>query len=963
MQNIKLLILLYILLAPNTYSQIAQGPAQGKINNGVIVSTFSFPRSSIISSPKERVIKNKVPPSRQIIQINTDENFTPLKDIYIDYLKLTSDEDTLKSLTLNSFNGINQTNSIPPDPHIAVGPSHIIATVNSDFAIWDRSGNKVQQINSDNWYQSTLIGAGPFDPKVVYDHFMNKWVMVWLSLNESARTAYYLISVSDDSDPQGVWYNYAIPTHTNGNSIVSNWADYQGVGFDEKAIYVTSNQWTFDFGFDYAKIRIIPKDQIILNPTGELKWWDFWDVRFPGMTNINSFTLRPSIVYGSSNTYPIIEAPYWSGNFYNLYKITDPVSNPVLSGEAITIPQFTDPPSANQLGGGRLPIESGEGIQNEPTFRNGYLHSAHSIANPINNNFSSIFYTKINVNQGSLSEYKVFGGNERWHFYPALAVDKYGNVVVSYSRSSPLEYPGAFYSSLENSKSTFSGSKIIQSGKGNYVVDFGSGRNRWGDYTGIWLSPTDETEFYALGEFASATNTWGTNISHIRIQKYNGPKIITLDESINFGEVEIGTTSHLKKIVLQNFGDADVVISSITNNHLGFKLKSEINFPKILHPYDTLNLFFEFTPNSEGDISEIIGVTSNDNTFQGIRVKAIAYQITQVIQNKLYGITTDGKLIEIDKTSGLSTMIGETGYDNFRAIAINPINKQLFGFRNSLNKTQLYRINGDNGKAYLLFNELAILASGITFDELGNILLSERNGRIIKLNSLTGDLISELQVNSPLNTISFNLKTNEIWGAVYKAVGAGRDKIIKVNRVTGDTCLVGITGYGTLTTDLEFDSEGNLMGLKFGANQASEFFKIDTSDGKGSMATVVTISGASSLAYIGENLVSIKNDKNIELVSAFELDQNYPNPFNPSTQIGFNLPSSSAVKLLIYNMLGEIVQTLEEKSLEKGYHTFVWTGKDILGSDCSNGVYFYQLKIVDIEGKETSKIKKMIKLK
>ncbi|MCB9087659.1 MAG: hypothetical protein H6628_05060 [Calditrichae bacterium] len=46
------------------------------------------------------------------------------------------------------------------------------------------------------------------------------------------------------------------------------------------------------------------------------------------------------------------------------------------------------------------------------------------------------------------------------------------------------------------------------------------------------------------------------------------------------------------------------------------------------------------------------------------------------------------------------------------------------------------------------------------------------------------------------------------------------------------------------------------------------------------------------------------------LPSQLELGQNYPNPFNPETRIRFGLPQAQQVRLMIYNILGQTVNTL-----------------------------------------------------
>ncbi len=79
------------------------------------------------------------------------------------------------------------------------------------------------------------------------------------------------------------------------------------------------------------------------------------------------------------------------------------------------------------------------------------------------------------------------------------------------------------------------------------------------------------------------------------------------------------------------------------------------------------------------------------------------------------------------------------------------------------------------------------------------------------------------------------------------------------------------------------------------------------------------------------------------LPETYRLDQNYPNPFNPSTSIGFSLKRASYVQLEIYNLLGQSVRTLVDKSLSTGNYETTWYGKDEAGRDVASGVYFYRL--------------------
>ena len=81
----------------------------------------------------------------------------------------------------------------------------------------------------------------------------------------------------------------------------------------------------------------------------------------------------------------------------------------------------------------------------------------------------------------------------------------------------------------------------------------------------------------------------------------------------------------------------------------------------------------------------------------------------------------------------------------------------------------------------------------------------------------------------------------------------------------------------------------------------------------------------------------------------FELKGNYPNPFNPETVIKFTLPQDAPVSLKIYNILGQVVNTVVDEVLPAGNHAVVWDGKNEQGVDVASGVYFYRIKAGDFE--------------
>ena len=84
----------------------------------------------------------------------------------------------------------------------------------------------------------------------------------------------------------------------------------------------------------------------------------------------------------------------------------------------------------------------------------------------------------------------------------------------------------------------------------------------------------------------------------------------------------------------------------------------------------------------------------------------------------------------------------------------------------------------------------------------------------------------------------------------------------------------------------------------------------------------------------------------------------YPNPFNPATTIAYDLPSDSAVSIVIYDALGQEVRRLISEQKSAGRYTIQWDAMDNLGRGVSSGVY-----IAKVEAGQFSASQKMLLLK
>jgi len=69
----------------------------------------------------------------------------------------------------------------------------------------------------------------------------------------------------------------------------------------------------------------------------------------------------------------------------------------------------------------------------------------------------------------------------------------------------------------------------------------------------------------------------------------------------------------------------------------------------------------------------------------------------------------------------------------------------------------------------------------------------------------------------------------------------------------------------------------------------------------------------------------------------------FPNPFNPNTIISFQLDKSSPVRIDIFNVKGQLVQTVMNESKAAGKFQVNWNGTDLNGKTCGTGVYYIQM--------------------
>ena len=82
----------------------------------------------------------------------------------------------------------------------------------------------------------------------------------------------------------------------------------------------------------------------------------------------------------------------------------------------------------------------------------------------------------------------------------------------------------------------------------------------------------------------------------------------------------------------------------------------------------------------------------------------------------------------------------------------------------------------------------------------------------------------------------------------------------------------------------------------------------------------------------------MSTDVNENVPVALKLKDIYPNPFNPATTISFDVKKAGNVVLSVYNISGQLVETLMNGNMSAGSHQVVWNA-----ANHSSGVYIIRL--------------------
>ncbi|MEY2560875.1 MAG: hypothetical protein QOG51_1290 [Verrucomicrobiota bacterium] len=414
-----------------------------------------------------------------------------------------------------NFAGISATGLIPPDCTLAAGPDHLLASVNPSIAVFSRLGGApLLQRTLKEWFANVVQDAFVFDPKALYDQHAGRWVLLAVAAAKDPDRSWFLLSVSTSSSPLDPWHNYALDATQDGGVQTNNWVDYPAVGADAHALYLTGNMFRFGGGFEYAKVRIVPKEGPYSG--GTITFTDL--VRLKNGDGSMAFTVQPCHIFGApqvqylvNTIYPEENAPE---NKLSLWSITDPLAeSPTISLQTIEVSPYGLPPDSIQQGEPN-PLDTGDARILNAVFRGGSIWCAFATQHnwEEETNVAAIHWVQIEAASGVLIQQGIYGAKSSYYSYPALMPNNNGDLIMVFSRCSATEFASIGFTGRKaaDDLGTLRNSSILQPGAAGYLNLDDQGRNRWGDYAGIAADPANPASvwFFSLFAVPGGWSTW-----------------------------------------------------------------------------------------------------------------------------------------------------------------------------------------------------------------------------------------------------------------------------------------------------------------------------------------------------------------------------------------------------------------------------------------------------------------------
>ena len=443
---------------------------------------------------------------------------------------------------ISSTYNLNST-ALPPDCNGAVGPNHYVEFINGNFTVYNKTnGSRIRRISDTSFWTSVAhvnnfpSGGALSDPRIIYDPVSQRWFASQIDLDPNAsdptsESNDFLVGASVTSDPSGAWQGFLFVADPD----TGYFADFPTLGVDSNAVYLSGDLYLNSVAMGVALVSI-PKAQMLVDNVDNRKWYGVLDYGQRGEV------MQPAICTDGSTTGALLavgdigndSAPH-SNVVYSIIQNGAAGTNATLAAPIdLTVTPHTVPDNAdlgvpqfsvNQPDGTSALLANDARISAKVYAVGGVLYVTY---NTELNNRLAILWHRVRASDGTVLEMGTISDPNLDLFFPSIAANALGTVVISYNSSGPGSFVNCnvIAGQTVNGKTSFGPPTIVAAGVTSYHGDDeviaqilgGPVVSRWGDYSSTSPDPNDPNTFWTIQMFPSDSannDVWSTEITQV----------------------------------------------------------------------------------------------------------------------------------------------------------------------------------------------------------------------------------------------------------------------------------------------------------------------------------------------------------------------------------------------------------------------------------------------------------------
>src|SRR5882762_5571521 len=428
-----------------------------------------------------------------------------------------------------NFEGVAANGSAPPDTNGSAGMTQFVEWVNTEFAVYDKTGKLLLGPVAGNTLWSGFGGPcetnNDGDIIVLYDKLNNRWVMSQLSVT-FGPPFYQCVAVSTTSDATGSFARYAFAQ--------PGFNDYPKLGVWPDAYYISYNLFN-NTGTAFLGARLCAMDGAAMRAGSAATQQCF-------QLGTNFGAVLPSDVDGTTPP-PAGEPAFFLGFDNNLGSLdlwkfhvnfTTPANSTLTGPTTLAISPFNE-----ACGGGTCVPQSGttqqlDSLADRVMYRLAYRNFGSHESLVVNHSItagSSVGARWYEIQNPAANpvvfQSGTFAPDSSYRWMGSIAMDKAGNIALGYSVSSSSLHPAIRYTGRVPSDplGTMETETSIIEGPGSQT----GGLTRWGDYSSMSVDPVDDCTFWYSSEYQPSNGAfnWHTRIASFKFPGCGGPDFST----------------------------------------------------------------------------------------------------------------------------------------------------------------------------------------------------------------------------------------------------------------------------------------------------------------------------------------------------------------------------------------------------------------------------------------------------